>query len=151
MTTKHPWMAIQEYIQSGDEEAAREALQNADSRLSGRMRISAEQAIKRAFPEGQPEFKSAEAKRSEQNEAGNNSPLADSLARRRAARDKQAEKFKGAKKSVGWNVPVPVGEEDHYTKPESGGFNLPVNDAPSRRGAGRQKVSTFVPGSGGAA
>jgi hypothetical protein len=124
MIDPHPWTLIHTAIHNGDEAAAREALANADSRLTGRMRISADQSIKRAFPEPQKEFKSAAAKQAEQNEASSNSEVAAVIARRNEERRKRAEtKFKNSKSSIGWNVPPKDGVE--YTKPDRGGFNLP--------------------------
>jgi hypothetical protein len=124
-TKIHPWMAIKAAIEAGDEEAAREALSTADSRLSGRMRISADQAIKRAFPpEVSPSVSVSERRRIE-NEAAGASPVAAALKRRRESRQQRADAIlKNHKPSIGWHVPPKEGVE--YTKPNSGGFNTPV-------------------------
>jgi hypothetical protein len=128
MTTKtpHPWNVIHQHIQDGDEQAAREALRNADERLTGRMRVSADQAIKRSFPPDPPEFKSAADKQKAQDEHANNSELAAAIARRRDSKQRIANRKITGKKYRGSAGDIPMGEEDQYGKPNPGGFNLPV-------------------------
>jgi|SRR5829696_2574681 len=122
MTDPHPWTLIHTAIQAGNEEEARELLRTADSRLTGRMRVSADQAIKRAFPPEPPEFKGAAAKQAEQDEAGNNSPVAAAIARRGESINKRLAAKPASKPSIGWNVEPKPGVE--YKKPEPFGFNL---------------------------
>jgi hypothetical protein len=144
MSDVHPWMAIKAAIEAGDEDAAREALENADGRLTGRMRISADQSIRRAFPPEPAPFKSAAERRQIENEAGNASPVAAVLKRRREDREQRAALLmKHHKPSIGLLVPPKDGVE--YTKPNPGGFNTPVNDTPSKKGAGREKVGRAYP------
>src|SRR5215216_8097922 len=144
----HPWQLIQQAIKDGDEQGAREALANADSRLTGRMRIGADQAIKRAFPPEPGEFASAAERRQIENEASNASPVASALARRREGRQQCADAImKHHKPSRGPAAILgPVEEDDRYRKAEPGGFNTPVNDAPpTREGRGRDRIKKAYP------
>jgi len=148
MADLHPWMAIKAAIEDGNKEAAREALANADSRLTGRMRIGADQAIKRAFPPEPGEFASAAERRQIENEASNASPVASALARRREGRQQCADAImKHHKPSRGPAAILgPVEEDDRYRKAEPGGFNTPVNDAPpTREGRGRDRIKKAYP------
>jgi hypothetical protein len=101
------------------------------------MKISAQQAIKRTFPE------TTEERRPRQQKAASEqrSQVGEALASRLESRRKQTQKIvKNSKPSVGWNVPPEEGVE--YTTPNPSGRNeLPqAHDAP-RKGAGRAKVA----------
>jgi hypothetical protein len=124
MKSQHPWMCIRAAVDAGDEEKAKELLQNADARLTRRRRVSAAQMIKRSFAPDPPEFKSAATRRAEQDESANNSPVVAALARRKESRQKRAAALnKNTKKSIGWRFPPETGVE--YSTPDPGGFNLP--------------------------
>lgn len=138
----HPWMEIHQAIANGDEQGAREALDNADERLTGRMRVSAYSAIKRAFPEAQEKVLSPAERRTAENEAGNASPVAASLKRRSEDRRQRAKRLSQTKKQGGGAFGVNWGKVDEYIKPDPGGFNTALgNDGPSRAGEGRTKVA----------
>jgi len=134
-------MEIHQAIANGDEQGAREALENADERLTGRMRVSAYSAIKRAFPEAQEKVMSTAERRTAENEAGNASPVAAALKQRTESREQRAQRFSQTKKQGGGAFGVNWRKDNEYTKPDPGGFNTPVNDAPSRGGEGRKKVA----------
>jgi hypothetical protein len=126
----HPWHLVHQAIQAGDETAARQALRDADERLSGRMRVSADQAIKNAFGRDKPEAtRSLKERQKQQDESANQSSLAKSLKRRREDRQKKADaRRERTKPNRGPNAPLGPIEEDHlYGKPDHGGFNLPVS------------------------
>jgi len=123
MIDPHPWTLIQQAIQAGNETEARELLQKADSRLRGQMRVSADQAIKRAFPPEPPEFVGAKAKQDAQNAASNSSAVAAAIARRRERINKRLAAKPESKPTIGWNVMPKDGVE--YKKAEPFGFNTP--------------------------
>ena len=148
MRKVHDWVRLQAAITDGDRQGAEEILRNSEE-ITGPKRIAGYSAIKRAFPEEPKEFVSVGERQRLEDQRGNNSEVGEALARRRASREKAAEKFKDAKRYRGPNATLGPPEEDHlYSKLEPGGFNLPVDDTgPVRKGAGRAKVAAWVPGS----
>jgi len=115
---------MQSAISAGDKEGAEEILRNSEQ-ITGGKRIAAYSAIKRAFPEERPQFKSVWQQREEQAETDNHG-VGDALARRRASREKQKAKFPEKRPQRGWAAPLGPPEEDHlYIKPNPSGRNLP--------------------------
>jgi hypothetical protein len=142
----HPWVLFQDALKGSDKDAAEAVIEAGYSRLSSRQKIASQQALKRTFPPEQPEFKNASEKKDEQDEAANNSPVAAALeSRLKARREKAKHVNETSKRYAGPNVDIPIDEQHLYAKPDRSGFNTPVGDEPTRKGAGRAKIANYAP------